>query len=172
MLRGLFAVALLPVQDGRQQRRAETAINNGVLLPPSESELVNENWLLGYSFIQGMGITVHDEQNILMESHFNELDRRSGSLCTPTWNRDLCKRVRVSLQPHLICTNVRMRLLVRPWIRHVYLQYRWERIKLLFYKQPMCNKLQASLLQAWWVQNSIYSKIIQQHPTTIESSNL
>lgn len=84
VLRGLFGVLLLPVQDGRQQRRAETEINNGVLLPPLESQLVNENWLLGYSFIQGMGMTVHDEQNILMESHFNELDRRSGSLCTPT----------------------------------------------------------------------------------------
>lgn len=35
-------------------------------------------------------------------------------------------------------------------------------MKQLFYKQPMCNKL-----QAWWVQNAIYSKIIQQHPTKI-----
>lgn len=75
-------VPLLPVQDGRQQRRTETEINKRVLLLPLGPELVNENWLLGYSYIQGMGNTVDSEQNILMESHFKELDRRSGLLCT------------------------------------------------------------------------------------------
>lgn len=34
-------------------------------------------------------------------------------------------------------------------------------MKQLLYKQPMCNKLEASLLEDCQVENIIYSKIIQ-----------
>lgn len=40
-------------------------------------------------------------------------------------------------------------------------------MKQLLYKQPMCNKLEASLLEACQVENFIYSKIIQKHPAII-----
>lgn len=45
-------------------------------------------------------------------------------------------------------------------------------MKQLLYKQPMCNKLEASLFEDCKVENIIYSKIIQKHPAiTIKSSN-
>lgn len=62
-------------------REEQTEINNRVLRLPLGLGIGNENWPLGYSYTQGMGKTVHSEQNILMEPHFQELDRRSGSLC-------------------------------------------------------------------------------------------
>lgn len=70
----------LHVQDGRQQRRTEREINKRLLLLPLGPELVNETWLLGYCYIQGMGKTVNSGQNSLVESHFKELNGRSGSL--------------------------------------------------------------------------------------------
>lgn len=90
-------VLALPVQDGRESREDPTQESIKGYYCYHQGRCL----LLG-SVTYKEGRT-HGEHNITMESHFKDLDRRSGSLCTLVLNRDLCKCNAVSLLPPLIC---------------------------------------------------------------------